>query len=114
LRQYDGFIASTIFPRICHCPTFLIFTIKKCSERTIRECHEVTAKATVALTEVSKSDFQKCFTIIGKHVSLSKGTTCVTIDKVTYFCVINQFSELFEATLLYTAITRQRFLLGHI
>jgi hypothetical protein len=94
-------------PRSCHRPTFFLFPRLKnvVKAQWFTSVEEVTAKATRALTEVSKHGVQEYLQkgvrmLVAVQGKLLWRKCCVNICKLTYFCLINQFLELFEASLV--------------
>jgi hypothetical protein len=73
------FGASAVFPGLDTALHFPVSATKKCTERTtIRECREKHCKSDESTDRGIENNFQECFknfTIVGKSVSLPKGTT---------------------------------------
>lgn len=111
VKKYLAKCSVTILEHLPHSPNFappdfFVSPTKKCSERTpILERRRSLCKSNArALTEVAKNGLQECFQKlynVDRIILLPKASTfkemlCKHEDY--YFCVINQFLELLEAT----------------
>jgi hypothetical protein len=103
--QCDGCGASVIFSELVTARHFLVFTTKKCFDRTDHEYCESHCKSDMS----TDRGIEKWFPgMLPKALQMSEKVchcprellcrkSCVCKCKVTYFCVINHFQELFDA-----------------